>query len=74
MLVHYGGVMLKGISVCNLEAGVGFCTAWLPEDNGPVRCGGGGGGGGGLSAPSRYRSTVLSYFTHNHINPPRKVT
>jgi hypothetical protein len=56
--------MLKRISVCNLEAGVGFCTAWLPTDNGPVRCG----RGGGLSASSRYHSTALSYFTQNHIN------
>lgn len=39
MLVLYGGAVLKRISVCNLGARAGFCTAWLPADNGPVRCG-----------------------------------
>jgi hypothetical protein len=59
--------MLKGISVCNLEAEVGFCTAWLPEDNGPVRCG----RRGGLSASSRYRSPISHTIT---LTSPRKVT
>lgn len=63
MLVHYGGVMLKRISVTSKQ-GYAFVLSGFEQimDRFVAVA------VAGLSAPSRYHSRALSYFTHNHIN------